>query len=258
MVVAVSLDDKSIELLFNTQIAQLTDFITKRTGLCATLSGPPGTGKTVTLYYVAKKLGYRVWTVDPVIDQDIDKVLESLKFKPLSPTILHVLIDGLARSEIEKILKASKTSSYVVVLETTNNIETTCVEIKFYKPRARDVVKVIESIGLKPDQVKMFIDLRQLVFAKYGTLGYETDKSLTKTLEESLKTGVYSEMSDSALLLLLDSAHINFFGRDLYFFVKALQIADKCKRPHPLNGFKSVKPTIISYYLEKLKLVNEY
>jgi len=246
----VSLNDKSVELLFNTQIAQLMDFITKKTETCAILVGPPGTGKTITLNYVARRLGYRVWTVDPVIDQDIDKVLGAIRFKPLTPTILHVLVDGLTKSEIEKVVKASRDTSYVVVLEATTNVEATCIEVRFYKPRARDVVKVMEEMGIKPDQVKMFSDLRQLVFAKYGTLGYDTEKSLTKTLEESLKTGTYSETSDSALLLLLDSAHLNFYGKDLYFFVKALQISSKCKRPHPLSGFKSVKPVIISYFLE--------
>jgi len=94
VVVAVSLNDKSVELLFNTQIAQLMDFITKKTETCAILVGPPGTGKTITLNYVARRLGYRVWTVDPVIDQDIDKVLGAIRFKPLTPTILHVLVDG--------------------------------------------------------------------------------------------------------------------------------------------------------------------
>ena len=245
------LDDKSIELLFSTQIAQLMDFITKKTGVCAILIGPPGSGKTAALNYVAGKLGYSLWTVDPLIDEDLDGVLKQIKLKPLIPTILHVLADHLSRGDINKLVKASKATSYVVVLEATSNIETECVEIHFYRPRARDVVKVMERLGLKPGEVKMYTDLRQL--SKYSD-GYEVDRSLTKTLEAGLKTGQYDTVNDSALSLLLDSAHLNFYGRDLYFFVKAIQVADKCKRPHPLSGFKTVKPTIISYFLEKLKL----
>jgi hypothetical protein len=126
--------------------------------------------------------------------------------------------------------------------------------VQFYKPKARDIAKLANELKIPFDKIKMQDDLRQVVLSQYGSMGYEGEKSTTKDLEQSLRTGKFEEINDTMLSLLLDSAHLNFYGRDLYLFIKSLQVTDKCKRGYPLSGFKVIKPAIISYFLEKLKL----
>jgi len=241
-----------------TQIAQVRDYLTKRPAPCISLVGKPGTGKTSALYYVAEQLGYRVWTVDPLTD-DIDKLVERMRLKPLVPTVVHVVsVDTLPHSRIAKLVDAAAKSNTPLVLESNETVGVSeCVEIQFYRPKARDVAKIAEELGVPYDKIRMYDDIRQVLLAKYSSMGYDAERSATKQVEHSLKSGTYEGVDDTTLSLLLDSAHLNFYGKDLYLFVKALQVADKCRRPYPLNGFKTTKPTIISYFIEKLKLTRK-
>jgi len=236
------------------QIAQIRDYLTKRTVSCISLVGRPGTGKTAALYHVAEQLGYRVWTVDP-LTEDLDKLIERMKLKPMDPTVIHIVsAEAITHSRLEKVVKVAQKTNAFLVLESSEPIGVDCMEIQFFKPKARDVAKIAEELGIPYDRIKMYDDVRQVIMAKYSSAGYESEKSITKEVEHNLKTGEYNDVNDTMLSLLLDSAHMNFYGKDLYLFVKAIQVADKCKRPYPLNGFKVIKPSIISYFLEKLKL----
>ena len=251
------MSDQLIELL-KEQATQIKEYLTNRPKPCVILVGKTGTGKTFCLQYVARQLGFKVWTVDLLVD-DVDKLIDRLKLKPLIPTIVHIIsAEAVPKPKIVGIINKCKLYNTPIVIETTKPLDIdVCMEVQFYKPKARDVVKLADKLGVTYDKIKTYDDLRQVVLAKYSTMGYEESLSTTKEVEHNLKTGTYTIINDSALSLLLDSAHINFYGKDLYLFIKALQITSKCKRPYPLNGFRVVKPTVISYFLEKLRLIGD-
>ena len=242
--------------LLQEQILQIKEYLTKKPKPCLILIGKPGTGKTTALYYVAKELGYNVWTIDPMTE-NLDNVIRKMKFKSLFPIIFHIIsVDILPMSKINNIINEAKKNNAFLVLETNIPIShEDCMEVQFYKPKTRDIVKIVNELKIPFEKIKMYNDIRQVILSKYSTMGYDEEKSATKEIEHGLKIGKIEEIDDKKLSLLLDSAHLNFFGKDLYFFIKAIQIADKCKRGEPLTGFKVIKPTIISYYLEKIKLL---
>jgi len=248
----------SLAEVLRDQIAQVKQYLLERPKPALLLVGRPGTGKTFALHKAAEELRYRVWTIDP-LTEDLDIVLKKMKARPLTPLIYHVTsADALSRSEVNELIECAKKSKAPLVLESTRSIEHgDLMEVQFYKLKARDAVRIAEELKIPVERIKMYEDVRQVMLAQFGSSGYEEETSTTKELERALKTGDFKECGDTALFLLLDSAHLNFFGRDLYFFLKAIQTADKCKRPHPLMGFKVAKPTITSYFLEKLKLVRQ-
>jgi hypothetical protein len=244
-----------IEGLLKEQVAQIAEYLARRPKPALALVGRTGTGKTAALHIAAKEVGFNVWSVDPLTD-DLSVVVERMKLKPIVPTMIHVsAADELGRSEVRMLVEAAKRHRAFLVLESTRPIEHEDVmEVQFYKPKARDVARLAEELKIPFENIKMYDDLRQVMLAQHGSMGYEEGRSTTKEVEQGLRRGRFEEADDRGLSLLLDSAHLNFFGRDLFFFVKAIQAADKCKRPEPLSGFKVVKPTIVSHFLEKLKL----
>ena len=236
------------------QMAQIKEYLTRKSWPCLILVGRAGTGKTTALLHVARELNYKVWSIDLLTD-DLDKVIWKMKFKPFTTIIIHIAsADAVNINILSRIINEAKKHGNLLVLESTRPLGLECHEVEFYRPKAREIVKLIEQLNIPFDKVKMHSDLRQVVLSKYGTMGYDEEKTITKIVEQYLKTGRLEEVNDTALSLLLDSAHLNFYGKDLYFFIKTLQVADKCKRPEPLSEFKVVKPVVVSYFLEKLKL----
>jgi hypothetical protein len=243
-----------MEELLKEQVAQIAEYLRKRPKPALALVGRTGTGKTAALHIAAKEAGFNVWSVDP-LTEDLDAVVERMRLKPIAPTVIHVSADGLGRSEVRRLVEEAKRYRAFLVLESTKPIEHDDVmEVQFYRPKARDVAKLAEELKIPFENIKMYDDLRQVMLAQHGSMGYEEGRSTTKEVEQGLRRGRFEEVDDRGLSLLLDSAHLNFFGRDLFFFVKAIQAADKCRRPEPLSGFRVVKPTVVSYFLEKLKL----
>jgi vacuolar-type H+-ATPase subunit F/Vma7 len=241
--------------MLQAQIAQIKEYLTKRPKPALILVGKPGTGKTFALTKAVEDLHYKLWTVDP-LTEDLDEVSEKMRLRPIAPTVIHIpSAETLSRKEVSKLIEGAKRFRAFLVLESTEPMDhEDLMRVDFYKPRARDVVKIAEELKIPFDKIKMHNDIRQVVLAQFGSTGYEEERSATKETERALRTGKYEEVNDTMFSLLLDSAHLNFFGKDLFFFVKAIQVADKCKRGYPLEGFRAVKPTVVSYFLEKLKL----
>jgi len=242
--------------LVKEQVAQIKEALSK--GACVVLVGRAGTGKTTALYAAAQELGYRVWTVDPLTDE-LDRVRVRLRSKPLVPLILHVTsADAVPLGRVRALVEAARECGVPVAVESVAPVEVEgCATVQFFKPRARDVARLVEELGLQYGAVRMYDDIRQVLLSQYGTMGYEEEVSATKRAERGLRSGKYEDVDDTVLSLLLDSAHLNFYGRDLYLFVKAVQAADRCRRGSPLSGFRVVKPVVVSYFLEKLKLVRK-
>lgn len=230
------------------------------------LAGPTGTGKTASVHQIANELGYNVWTIDCSYDFNI-KDVEKVMHKKLVPTILLIEnVDRAPTSSIPKLTYILPKSPNPVVLTTTSlqdvhpKIVDMCEVVRYYRLRAKDLLKIAEEAskveGLQPNYGALTGDARQAVLSVFGSMGYEEATGVTKTIEKCLKSGDYEDADVRLLIHFLDNSYLNFYGNKLFWFIKAIQIADKTKRTFILNGFKVSNPKVDkSYFLSKLSLV---
>lgn len=232
------------------------------------LVGSTGTGKTSSVMKVAEELGYKVWVIDcsmfgsMSLEDSVDNLLSKIRLKSIIPTILLIEnINLLDRGLFEKLVKAIKNRSIPVIATSDIPINTDEFEVvNYYKPRARDLMRLVRevakdrSISINYEALNTR-DYRQALLSIYGSMGYDESKSITRELEESLKTGEYGDYDVGKLIYLLDSAHLNFYGNDLYWFVRSIVTAERVRDMEVLKGFRSEKPRIVSYFYTKLRLV---
>lgn len=222
--------------------------------------GPPGCGKSYSIGEAAKKLGMNVVEIDA--DDVSTKTLRMIKLKPLNPCVY--VIDGVESIQLLNRLVGeypnptfATTTDYVLA----SKVENRCRVIKMFRPRIVELKRLAEETGRKLGAKVNYEalstgDYRQALLSVYGSQGYEQGVGRLKELSEMMRKGSYSDLGAKDLIVLLDSAPSNFYGIDLVLFVKAVAVADRCKRDIVLNGFKTENPKLYpSYFLEKLRMV---
>lgn len=235
------------------------------------LWGDPGTGKTTSVYLVAKKLGYKVVEFnasDERSKEDLQKLLKDVQMRSLVPKIyLFDEADGLMWwGIVSKILDNSK---YPIVF-TANDIKAIpefikekCEVIRYYPPRKRDLVELLrKKFGDKIHFDKITDDVRQTLIAViYNTEPYrKTD--FFKELENLFKHGEVNEWDDVMWIWIIDNLDYLFDGRELFEKVKFVADVAMYNYPPALKGLRvrtAKKLTFrYPYFLERKKaLENE-
>lgn len=228
------------------------------------LFGAPGTGKTSTVYEVAKELGLTVVEYNASDRRDEETLMElrcSSSCRTLEPVVFLLdEADGIENWElIAEVLKCAMNP----VILTCNDVEKIprrvremCEEIHFRRPDMKQVVRYIREKG---GDVKLNLecftpDWRQAQLSLVGSQGYVSESNYLELLNW-VKNGTYEWVNYPVLVTLLDNTFRNFTGVKAYFYVKAIALADMCGRPHPLRMFQSQYPKIEKpYFFEKKKL----
>lgn len=227
-----------IEEILSEEIIKFRDWLSNPYIPCI-LVGPTGSGKTFTIHHVCSNLGYSVVEVE-YEDLDISKMRRILTSKPILPTVY--VIDNVEEDRnLHTLISETKNPLVFTSTKRVDSLERVCNVIIFKKPRTAKVVKLIRNeasklgVDVKFDSITS--DLRQAAMLIYGSMGYDAHKSVSRRVENYLKTGNIDSLEVQFIPILLRSATSNFQGKDLYFFIKALEIADKSKKIHPLKGF---------------------
>jgi len=225
----------------------------------AILSGPPGVGKTSSVYYVAKELGYNVVEFNASDNRGKDfgeKLYRLCRTWSLEKTL--ILLDEADGMERYGYLDKALQDTVKPIILTANNlykipsqIRFKCIEIRYYRP---NLSKILEHVkGYKHVNYKnLTTDFRQAELVALGSQGYIPQFTRKEKLQRYIKTGVYIELDTNDLITLIDNAYRLFYGLDFYWFIRAVEMADKTKNPSILNGFKSKNKIEDSYFLLKI------
>jgi len=225
------------------------------------LYGPPGVGKTSSTYLIAQKLGYMVIEYNTSDNRNKEFMKKLLAAATNSSIYKSVILldeaDGIEdfRILLKVIIKAKKP-----IILTANNIyrippsiREMCTEVPFFRPRIKYVLQVAKQNAgeKKVDYSKLTPDFRQAEAIVYGSEGYTPNDTRNAKLSSMLKSGNFKDINTTDLIFLLDNSD-KFYGKDLYILLKAIEAADKCKCPYPLNGIKLNHKIGSSYFYEKL------
>lgn len=223
------------------------------------LLGPPGVGKTSSVYKIAEELGFDVCEFNMSDRRDktfIESLIYKLKSKPLVPTVfLFDEIDGAEHKEsLVQLSRNTKNPIFFTANEQENvpkSLYQESIVLKYQKLRAKDI---LEIVGEVKDYSALSGDARQSLLVKYGSEGYSTEKH---PIEKFLH-GELDSYERWVLITILDNAPKWLYGYRLYELIKALEIADKTKNVNLLNHFKGVGMNwTYSYYYSKLKILKE-
>ncbi len=238
------------------------------------LLGPPGCGKTSSVYYVAKKLGYEVCEYNMSDDRN-EEFLDSLVTKTKCKTLQKIIflldeVDGIeigVQKIIERMIMVTK-NPIILTANDRNKLSPLLREekagvgnikvIRFYKPNIRDVLSVVKRYekekGLKANNSGIVEDFRQGIMCVYGSQGYEESR-YWEVVGDLLRSGKIDDIDVPRLIYLLDNVGKHFSGIKLFDAIQRIVIADKTKTHYPLVGLKSRKKELEkSYYFEKMKV----
>jgi DNA polymerase III delta prime subunit len=229
------------------------------------LYGPPGVGKTASVYKIAKEKNYKVVEFN-TSDERTREFMKNLLLLASSSSLIPTIIlldeaDGIDNYEgLAKVLRKTKKPIFMTandINKIPSKVRQLCAEVPYYKPQLGKVLTVINKLKKKDidyTNIKAS-DFRQAInVALYGSMGYTSKPSRRERLEHCLKTGVWmTELDDTDKIILLDNASRFFYGIDLYFFIKSLEVVDYVNEASILDGFKVSKPLAESRFLMRLK-----
>lgn len=258
-------------------IKEIENFIINFNSISTTtlvLVGPPGCGKTSSVYHVAEKLSYGVCEYNMSDDRNED-FLKELEYKVRSKTLERLVflldeVDGISSKMWKTIDRIAFVTKNPLIL-TANNINKLSPllrgrkdidvirVLKFYKPNLKDVINVVKRLskemGMKVNYTGIVNDFRQGIMTLYGSQGYKADR-YWEVVEELLRTGKVDEIDTPRLILLLDNLSNFFSGIELFDAIQKVVLADRSRTHYPLIGLKSGRKRNVekSYYFEKSKL----
>lgn len=221
---------------------------------CMILYGPPGVGKTSSVYCVAEELGYEVIEFNASEERTVD--FFSLKLRPLVRTLGFtpqlVLLDELedvpkkAQMELAKIIPRSKKP----IVVTTNDISSISPKVKLQSakieynyPSIQTIIQYASKKGIKDvSRLKDVKDMRQLkMIAEFGSDGYKCQPDDKRRILRMMSSGDYSDISatryQNDLPILLDNS-VHLSGVKLWEFIEALRAYDLTKNPISLKGIR--------------------
>ncbi|MEM4534977.1 MAG: AAA family ATPase [Desulfurococcaceae archaeon] len=218
------------------------------------LVGPPGVGKTSSVYKVSSELGFEVCELNMSDNRDKDffeKLYSRLQAKPIVPTVF-LLDEGDGVEDKEALVKVLKVTKNPVFLTANDfgqlpkSIRENAIVLKFQPINVRDVLKLVGEVR---DYSAVGGDVRQSLLAKFGSQGYKAETNPVK----DFLNGELKDVERWVLITILDNAHRWVYGFELYQLVKAIVVADKTRRPDPLNYFKGVgRDWEKSYFYDKV------
>jgi len=223
------------------------------------LIGPPGVGKTSSVYKVAKDLELNVCEYNMSDTRNklfFEKLVFILLSKPIIPTVFLLdECDGVEYTEgLRRIIHVTRNP----LIFTANNyskvrfISEYCEVIWFNPIPVGDVAKIVGEIK---DYSTISGDVRQSLMVKIGSMSYQPQ---TNEIEKYFRTGQVNNFSTLLLLNALDNAHLYLYGYYLYEFISRIVVSDRCRRVELLEGVVlGNRKWEWSYFLSKLKKSQE-
>ncbi|HDN18094.1 MAG TPA: AAA family ATPase [Candidatus Bathyarchaeota archaeon] len=230
------------------------------------LFGPPGVGKTESVYYIAEKLGYKVVEYNMSDDRTKDFFEEQqvkVKVRSLLP-VIYLLDEADGISDWQGLYRMIRNSRNPVIM-TCNNINSIpkfirkrCAEVQYFKPNLRDILKIAKESGATSFGHYKYStkDFRQAMLIAYGSMGYEGIKARIQKLTEMNQKGKWEDLSKFDLLTLLDNTK-NLYGVKVLKTVYLIQAADLSGRGNVLYGVKFKRITESSNVERIKRLLNE-
>jgi len=236
---------------------------------CLIVVGPTGCGKTYAIQKACEEMGYRFVDFDAV-DIDVDALKKYLTTAYLVPTAIVVdIVDALSSRLQKKVFEVAKNrinpaiftayNMYSLVDETGD-----CQPIQMFKPDVRELSKFINNIsketGLKPNYIALNSrDWRQAMLSIYGSEGYDTEDTISKTVEKFFRFGEVDRADSTTLTMMVDNVG-SFYGIYAYLLLKYASIADFTKRGDVMKVVGDIIKGMVSkpkssYFIEKLKLI---
>lgn len=248
----------------------------------ALIYGPPGIGKSSSIYALAKDLKFAVYeknASDKRKKDDLKDMLRQVKNKPFQPTIFVLEeIDGAKSSResedessdidyniLTQIVKFSKSPLVLTCNDYYNkaipkSLKNICSVIEFKKPRISDVKNLIQRIekesGLKANYSNISSDIRNSILcAFYGGEKIETSNDF-EIISRYFKDGDITELNfDQHSTWLMDNACNILNGKKLYDFYQLLALAESTNRISPLKVCWYAKGRIMfPRYLQRRKM----
>lgn len=208
------------------------------------LQGPPGVGKTSSVYHVCDKLNRKVveYNASDKRDKDfLSKLESSTKTTSLGKKRVFLLdeVDGLVKtsSSSEKKLSNIVYNSKNPIIFTANEpwklgqLRQYCSELRFYKPDLEDVVENAEKEGVE-DFSNMIRDQRQAKMKKYGSEGYDDDSRKEKV--QKIMNGNFEEFDEKFTFDLLEKTE-EFYGMEKFWFIRGLILSRTTGSSYPLK-----------------------
>lgn len=218
------------------------------------LVGPPGTGKTSSVYHVAQQLNYEVIEFNSSLQRvkdSVSRIVSAIKSVTLKPSIILLdEADGLTASAQRTILRVSKNSGNPIILTANKynkiipSLRNNSLIVWYNRPSILERLKFKKDMNLDipAEQLTHLHDYRQLQLAVHGSIGYEPELTAEERIAKMLTTGNYQKLKispnifNSDLTYLLDESH-RFVGVQLVQFVSALIASDIAKQ-NCLPNFK--------------------
>lgn len=218
----------------------------------ALLVGPPGVGKTSSVYMLGKKMGKKIIEQNASDSRKKDDLLEMkrrVKTKSLRDIIyLFEEIDGMNRSYQFRILSEILDNASDVVVLTANKrwelpdkIKDRCKVLEYDKPKKKEILKRMKEIAKKEgiedvDYSKITRDVRDSINALfYDAEGYEEKNIFDKVRKVFGGKEVEIDDLENLLYWLMDNAPNFYNGIELYKVYKILSLADNTDNPDVLK-----------------------
>jgi len=239
------------------------------------LIGPPGTGKTSSVYHIAEQLNYEVIEFNSSLQRvkdSVARIVSAIESTTLKPSIILLdEADGLTSSAQRTIAKVSKKSKNPIILTANKynklipSIKNNSLIVWYSRPSIPERLKFKKQFNLDipAEQLTHLHDYRQLQLAIHGSMGYEPELTAEERIAKMLTTGNFKNLKispnifDSDLTYLLDESH-HFHGVQLVQYVSALIASDTAKRSCMPNfkvrvDRKEISKTFHHLYIEQRK-----
>lgn len=245
------------------QFQDLKDVITAKKPVL--IYGPPGIGKTSSVHIIAQELGLKVIEINSSDQRKKDqldfllKIVNSKSFIPL--LILVDECDGLNSSKDLENLAGGSNHSIVFtaneLYKVPDSIKKRCIKIEFKPPQIREVVTFLRVLENKTHQSFNFTNISQDVRSSlsavlYGGEGYSRQDVFDQI--NAYFSGQDLPSESGSLIWLLDNCEKFFSGRELYFFIKHIALADRLRHPEFMNNIKreSIGRVNYPYYFRRI------
>lgn len=226
------------------------------------LFGPPGTGKTSSVYLIAEELGYKVVETnasDQRRKDELNFLYRRVRNKGLGGEKIYLLdeVDGVKGGDI--LMNILDESKHPIVL-TANSIYKMpstivdhCEKIRFRSPKIQDILTRVKQIatkeGRRVEYDKISKDVRSSINATlYGAEGYESgDDARFSNVKKVFGGEIPLELNRDILIWLMDNSTNYYRGRKLFEVIKILTLADISKRMEILNYLPKSRKGKTSY-----------
>ena len=236
--------------------------------------GPPGVGKTSSVYAIANEYGYDVFEVnasDERKKEQLVRVLKVARTKTIRKTlILFDEVDGMSRQNWKIVKTIIEKTIHPVVLIANDEykvpdwIKKRVEMVRFYRPSRREILehikKIAEEKGIK---VKKFTEITKdvrnsILSAFYGAETYEqtTDFDVVKGFFQGRPNIDAIKKDENLLIWLLDNTFYFYDNyRDAYKAIQLIALADKTKNFDLLalipKGRATAEP-VYPYFFKKI------